>query len=146
MTTSNPDLVASLAISPSKFAKEYISLPMLPYGKTIRIDKIRCYNYNAVTKQHQGYITYRPFRLECPQEFPLCQNPQNDYEDNEQVGPIVVTSGDTNYKVKMVLWFPLSDIVGRIIIKQSKLGRKLFPIHNVFIDEEDQFMVKLFNV
>lgn len=129
--------------TPDEIVDYYLSLPKLPYGSTIRIDKIGCLNYNPLTKEHTGLLQYKHFRVKCPAEFPECKNPHVDYD--EQVSPVVIISGNVKYRVKMLLWFSLCETFSVILSRQSALNRKLLPI-SVLIDEKDQFMVKLMNL
>lgn len=131
--------------TPDQVVDDYLKLPMLPYGTRIRIDKIGCLNYNPLTKKHAGILPYKHFRLKCPAEFPACVDPNRDYTDDEQVSPVIITSGDVKYRVKMVLWFPLCDAFSAIIQRQTALKKKLLPVI-VNIDEKDQFMVTLMNL
>lgn len=131
--------------TPEEIVAEYLSLPKLPYGKKIRIDKIACLNYDPLTKQHTGLLAYNSFRQKCPEEFPACKNPNVDYTDDDQVSPVIFISGDTKFRVKMLLWFPLCDAFSQILKRQGQLGRKLLPI-DVVIDENDQFMVTIMNL
>ncbi len=131
--------------TPDEIVDDYLNLPKLPYGITIRIDKIGCLNYNPLTKKSPGNLPYKHFRLKCPAEFPMCKNLDLDYSDDEQVSPVIIISGDVKYRVKMLLWFPLCDAFSSILIRQSTLNRKLLPV-SVLIDEKDQFMVTLMNL
>ncbi|KAG4078018.1 hypothetical protein HA402_002069 [Bradysia odoriphaga] len=131
--------------TPDAIVDDYLSLPTLPYGTTITIDKIGCLNYNPLTKEHTGILPYKHFRSKCPAEFPECKDPDLDYTDDEQVSPVIITSGNVKYRVKMVLWFPLCDVFSLILSRQSALNKKLLPIR-VLIDEKDQFMVNLMNL
>lgn len=133
------------AQTPDEIVDDYLSLPKLPYGTTIRIDKIGCLNFNPLTKKQLGILPYKNFRLKCPTEFPECKNPDNDYTDDEQVSPVIIISGDVKYRVKMLLWFPLCDAFSSILSRQSAMNKKLLPI-SVLIDEKDKFMVKLLNL
>lgn len=131
--------------TPDEIVDDYLNLPTLPYGKTIRIDKIGCLNYDPLTKKQMGILPYKNFRVKCPEEFPVCKNPNVDYTDDDQVSPVIIISGDMKYRVKMLLWYPLCDAFTSILTRQSALNKKLLPI-DVLIDEKDQFMVKLMNL
>lgn len=131
--------------TPDEIVDDYLTLPTLPYGTTITIDKIGCLNYDPLTKKQLGNLVYKHFRLKSPAEFPECKNPKVDYTDDDQVSPVIIISGDVKYRVKMLLWFPLCDIFTSILSRQSALNKKLLPI-DVLIDEKDQFMVKLMNL
>lgn len=109
------------------------------------LQMIACINYDPLTKQHTGLLAYNFFRQKCPEEFPECKNPNVDYTDDDQVSPVIFISGDTKFRVKMLLWFPLCDAFSQILTRQNKLGRKLLPI-DVVIDEKDQFMVTIMNL
>jgi hypothetical protein len=113
--------------------------------KTIKIDKIAVLNYNLLKNHYQNKIRYLPFRVRCPDEFEKAINPLLDYEDEEQVAPVIIYSGNQKYRVKKGLWFPLRDIVNNILIKQGKTFKKCLPI-KVFIDDKDQFMVELLDI
>lgn len=128
--------------TPDAIVDDYLNLPPLPYGSTITIDKIGCLNYNPLTKEHMGMLSYGHFRRA---EFPECKNPLLDYTDDDQVSPVIITSGNLKYRAKMRLWYPLCEVFSLILTRQSALNRKLLPIR-VLIDEKDQFMVKLMNL
>ena len=100
--------------------------------------------FRSITCIGLGQVDYKAFRQLCPQEFPACTN-SDDYEDDEQVTPIIVTSGNVEYRVKMLLWFPLCDIVKKLVVRRQTLNRLLFPV-TLFIDKEDQFIAKLMNL
>ena len=101
--------------------------------------------YNSLTNEYQNKITYLPFRIRCPSEFEKATDPNLDYTDEEQVAPAIIVSNEQKYRVRKELWFPLRDIVDRILIKQGITNKKCLPI-KVFLDYKDQFMVKLFNL
>jgi hypothetical protein len=132
-------------LSEDEIINEYLNYPKLPYGKTIKIDKISILNYNALTNEYQNKITYLPFRIRLPDEFEEAKDPNLDYTDAEQVSPDINISNNQKFRVKKDLWFPLRDIVNKILIKQGKTNKKCLPI-NIFIDDKDQFMLKLFNL
>ncbi len=102
-------------------------------------------NYNPITRGHLSKITYLPFRMRDSEEFWKCENPIFDYEDDEQISPVTIISGENVYRVKQNLWFPLCDIISDIMVYQGLKRKKCLPI-KVFLDEKDQFMVKLFNL
>lgn len=131
--------------SEEEIATEYLNYPVLPINCNIRIDKIGIINFNALTKQTLGKICYGTFRKLNPDLFCACKDPHMDYEDHDQVTPVLIISGDTKYRVHQTLWFPLSDILGGILTRQGSLRKKLFPIE-VFIDDNNQWIVPLFNL
>lgn len=131
--------------TPEQIVDDYLSLPKLPYGQTITVDKIVCLNYNPMSKSSSTLLKYRLFRERCPEDFPPCQDPQMDYTDDDDVSPVMFISGSTKYRVKQLLWFPLCDAFSQILARQGKLNRKLLPIQ-LLIDEKDQFMVKIMNL
>lgn len=139
------DLIQLLSTDPNKFVKEYLRAPLLPVGERVKIDKIACFNFNPSTREPLGHITYKHFRLERPDEFPECEDPDLDYADDDQVSPAMFLSGTKRYRAKMILWFPLSDVLGNTIARQIKMKKKLLPIE-LLIDDKDQFMNHLFNL
>lgn len=131
--------------SEEEIARDYLNYPMVPINQTLRIDKIGIINFNCFTKEKLGNLTYGAFRKLDPELFFPCKDPKLDYEDHEQVAPAVIISGDQKYRVDQLLWYPLSDIIVDIIKTQGRTGRKLLPVE-VFIDENNQWMVPLFNL
>lgn len=131
--------------SEEEIATDYLNLPTLPVNQKLKIDKIGIINFKCLTKQHLGHLTYGTFRKLNPELFFACQDPELDYEDDDQVSPAIIISGENKYRVDQVLWFPLSDIIVNILKKQGATGKKLLPIE-VDIDSKNQWMVPLFNL
>ncbi len=131
--------------------REYLNYPLIPYNEIIKIDKIAILNFHPVERKHLGIIRYGQFRAFDPVEFYECKDPKLDYEDADQVSPAIIISNGMKYRTPQVLWYPLSDVVSGIQIKQSLVLKttgylsKLLPIE-VFIDDKNQWMVRLFNL
>lgn len=145
---SNASITESARLSTQseeEIAKEYLSYPELPLNQKLKIDKIGIINFNCVTKETLGQLKYGTFRKINPELFLACKDPEMDFEDHDQVTPAVIISGEQKFRVDQLLWFPLSDIMNKIIMKQGRIGRKLLPIE-VFIDNRNQWMVPLFNL
>ena len=82
-----------------------------------------------------GLLTYSLFTDINPEEYPIGKDNQLDYMPDDQVSPVVIIDTENNkYKIKDLYWFPLTDIHDKIIIKQGKTNKKIFP-QRIFIDE-----------
>lgn len=109
----------------TKTAKYYANLPNLEEKMSIQIAKIGIYHN----------IPYRYLTDQDSNEFPKGKNPALEYMENEKVDPVIIVDTDgKTYKTPVQLWFPLQDVVKRILRIQFLTGRKIFP-RTIYIDK-----------
>ncbi|XP_054262029.1 uncharacterized protein LOC128986003 isoform X2 [Macrosteles quadrilineatus] len=132
-------------LSESQVAEDYLRNPPLPVNQEITIDKLGILNFNLITKEHNGLLRYGALRIKRPDLFPEAKDPEFDYTDEEQVSPVIVISGDKKYRTDQLLWFPLSDAIAGITMRQGVIRKKLLPI-KVMIDEKNQWVARLLNL
>ena len=115
---------------------KYNNFPSLPYKKHIEIKKIGIFNWDSGLRQSGNLITYSMLCSINPLEYPKGKNSKTDYMPTDYVSPVIIvdTSGNI-YKTTYILWFPLSVVYDGIMIKQTALKIKLFPI-TIYTDEK----------
>ena len=135
-----------------KIARNYQSNPPVPYGKSINVLAIGALNYDAMERKSMALVRYGHFREQWPDVYPKGTNPQHDYMDDEFVSPAIikyslpekpeeVIMGRTKY----LIWFPLNDIFTSHTQFMQQTGKNGYPLPDVFIDEEDQWLCTLYN-
>ncbi|XP_050537702.1 uncharacterized protein LOC126903547 isoform X2 [Daktulosphaira vitifoliae] len=128
-----------------EIVRDYQNLSIIPYGETVSIIKLGGMNFDFMERKHLGLIKYGDFRAFYPNEYPVATDPLQDYTFDDQVTPVRIITDKGTFRVSHILWFPLTDIISGILLKQFQINKKLLPIE-VFIDQKNQWLCKLFNL
>lgn len=135
-----------------KIARQYQAHPSLPYGKSITVLAVGAINYEAFSGKTLALLRYGHFRQQWPDVYPKGEDPNKDYMEEELVSPAYVKYSLPEKpddvivaKTKFLIWFPLNDIFTAHTKWMQETGKKGFPLPDVYIDEEDQWMCTLFN-
>lgn len=134
---------ALAGLTPEQIAQRYVQLPMLPYGSRITIAKMAAMNFDFQRRTHLGILSYGDLRrVGSSSDFPLARDPALEYTDIEQVSPVTITTdAGVVYRVPQLRWFPLTDIVNGILIKQGRL----LPV-TVRLDDKNKWLVVLADI
>ena len=111
---------------------DYISLPFLPQGREVSIEKIEILNWDCEQNRPLGWLAFNLFMEQDASNYVIGVNPVTGFIFNESVSPVVVHADGERYRVDCDLWYQLIDIHVAIV----KIQEDVFPV-TLLIDEPE---------